>query len=122
MLLKNWKIRLTLTLNILLVSCGGTPPKMERPVKFYSGNPEKMAMCRNTKEQLAEYIVDAASKEITKQVAKGIVNAILAEDVQECILSSSDAFKTLAGVPWDDIGVMLRYQENLVFSCEKWKE
>lgn len=116
MLSKTLKTALILTLS----SCAGSPPKLERPVKLYSGSPSRQAMCRRTKESLAKFVKSNAQHTNTKNYARQVINQIIAEDGIECVKADSQAFGAMVGIPADDLRVLLQYQENLLYKCEKW--
>lgn len=112
------------TLSLLLASCAGKPPVMEHPVKFYSGSPSKQAMCRRTKAALTKWVQAIAQHSQTRQYAARVLESALAEDpkAEECIKADAKEFGSLIGVTAEDMKVLLQYQENLLYSCEKWKQ
>lgn len=118
MLSKTWKIALILALS----SCSGSPPKPERPIKMYSGSPGRQAMCRRTKESLAKFVKEVAQHSATRNLAREAINEIVAQDAIECIKADSAAFAQIVGIPADDLRVLLQYQENLLYKCERWKQ
>lgn len=115
-------LRTSLIATLSLAGCAGTPPKLERPVKYYGGVPEMGAMCRNTKKNLAAWLKGIAQHEFTRANAEPGVEALLAPDDIECIRADAKEFAALVGVPADDLRVLLQYQENLLYNCEKWKQ
>lgn len=123
---KTWKTLLTAILSAsLLFSCAGKPPAMERPVKFYGGVPERKAMCRNvTRKSMANWLRAIAQHSRTRAYADKAVAHALAADAREleCIASDSSGFAKLIGLPTDDLRVLLQHIENLVYSCERWKQ
>lgn len=119
---RTWKIRLTVGLSFLLTACAGTPPKLERPIKLYTGTPSRIAICRLTKAQVAGFAKSVAQHQRTKAYADKVVNAALVRDALECIAADSAKFSEFVGIHADDLRVLLQYQENLLYSCERWKQ
>ena len=113
-----------LLLAVVLAACAGKPPVMEHPVKFYSGSPSRQAMCRRTKEALTKWVVAIAQHSRTRQFASKVLDQALAEDPkgEDCIKADAKEFGSLIGLTADDMRVLLQYQENLLYSCEKWKQ
>lgn len=112
---------LIVAVNLCLLSCAGAPPKLERPVKFYSGSPSKEAMCRRTKAALTDWAVRMVRRPESRRYAVQAIRSALAEDGVECIPANAKEFGQMIGVPADDMRVLLQFQENLLFSCERWK-
>lgn len=106
---------------LALSSCAGSPPKMERPIKLYNGTPSKLALCRLTKGQVAGFAKSIAQHSRTKAYADRVVRAALALDALECIRADEAKFSEFVGIHADDLRVILQYQENLLYSCQKWK-
>lgn len=119
---KNLKTALMAGLSILLASCAGSPPKQERPVKFYGGVPERAAMCRVNKETLIAAAKRIARHSRTKAYAKKVIEASVAADAIECIGASEQKFASMVGIPADDLRVLLQFQEDLLYGCERWKQ
>lgn len=125
MLSKTWKISRTVILSALLASCAGKPPAMERKVIFYGGVPEREAMCRNvTRKSMAKWIQAIAQHSRTRAYAEKAVEFALAADAREieCIKADTPGFAKLIGMPADDLRVLLQHIENLIYSCERWKQ
>lgn len=124
--LKTLKILLIAVLSLaFLTSCAGKPPAMERPVKFYGGVPERESMCRNvTRKSFANWIRQIARHQRTRAYADKAVAYALAADKKEleCIRADEPGFAKLIGMPADDLRVLLQHIEDLVYSCEKWKQ
>lgn len=114
------KTSLIATLSLALYACAGSPPKMERPVKFYSGSASKQAMCRRTTARMVAFVKEIAKHDETKRYAAQVLAQALAKDDDECIKSSDPAFNTMIGTPADDLRVLLQYQEELLYKCQKW--
>lgn len=122
MLRKISKISLTVILSAITFSCAGSPPKMEHPVKFYTGSPSRQAMCRRTKARMTEYIRQIAQYQQTVDYAPKVLAAIMAADASECIKADAKEFGAMIGLTAEDMRVLLQYQENLLYKCEKWKQ
>lgn len=118
MRLKNWKIALT----IVLSSCAGSPPKQERPVKFYGGVPERASMCRVQKETLVGFAKKIAKHQRTRNYAERVIDAAVAKDALECIRADESKFANMVGIPADDLRVLLQFQEELLYACERWRQ
>jgi hypothetical protein len=119
----NWKKSLiSVASSLILVSCAGSPPKLERPVKLYNGTPSKLGVCRLTKGQVTAWAESIAQHQTSKAYAGKVINRALAVDALECIRADSAAFKGVIGILADDFRVLLQYQENLLYSCAKWKQ
>lgn len=112
-----------LLLAVVLAACAGKPPVMDHPVKFYSGSPSRQAMCRRTKEALTKWVVAIAQRSQTRKYAARVLEQALAADPkgEDCIKADAKEFGALIGVPADDMRVLLQYQENLLYSCERWR-
>lgn len=115
---KIWKTFLIVALS----SCSGSPPKPERPIKLYSGSPTREAMCRRTQANVAKFVNANARHMRTKSYAREYIAKVMAEDGLECISANAKEFAELVGIPADDLRVMLQYQENLIYKCERWKQ
>lgn len=95
---------------------------MERPVKLYYGSPERESLCRITKAD-----IEASAKRVfrygkTKAHVRKALDILIAEDAEECVPASDRAFAAFAGITFADLGVIMRYQEALVYKCEKWRQ
>lgn len=124
-LLKTLKILLISTLSLALFSCAGTPPKLEHPVNLYDGTPSRTSMCRKTKESLIQQLQTWAQYGFTKAHVRSAVGGFLAQQepaALDCIRADSPGFASMVGMPADDLRVLLQYIENLLYSCEKWKQ
>lgn len=119
---RSWKILLTGALSALLFSCAGSPPKMERPIKMWSGTPERGSICRLTQSQVGNMVHAIAQFTRTKSYASKVLARAMAADAFECIRAEDPKFATFAGITFDDLRVLLQYQENLLYSCERWKK
>lgn len=109
------------TLNFLLFSCAGKPPVMEHPVKFYSGSPSRQSMCRRTQKAMTEFVKKIAKHQLTKDHAEEVLASVMADDSEDCVKASDPAFGKMLGLTADDMRVLLQFQENLLYSCQKWK-
>jgi hypothetical protein len=95
---------------------------MERKIKLWSGTPERNSVCRLSKEESTQLAVALVANKFSKKYAHKIVNYALAEDKLECVRADAQAFAAFAGITFQDLGVLLRYQEALLYSCERWKQ
>lgn len=100
----------TVTLSLLLVACGGNPPKMERPIEVWNGAPERGGICRINASVLSQRL----------NIPEHVLAPVLAEGV-ECIPATDPRFQEFGCITFDDIGVIQRYTETLLNRCEKWK-
>lgn len=94
---------------------------MERRIKVYNGAPEYGAVCRVPRGNVAARAKLEARTEAFRQGADEWVTANLWPDTLECVSAHSPEFVRFVGIPTDDFGVILRYQETLVNRCERWK-
>lgn len=117
MLRNAFKIALIATLS----SCAGKPPVMDHPVQVYYGVHQKRAMCPATRAQVARWVTALAKQKLSKKYAARVVYAALKPDALECIGSDQEAFDTLIALPSADFEAVLKFQEDLLYSCEKWK-
>lgn len=117
---KIWKILLI----SILSGCAGTPPKLERPVSYYAGIPERSSMCRNVKSNLVDFLKKIAKHQGTRDQVENIVNTAFQADPLgvECVKADEPNFAALVGISADDLRVLLQYMENLVYKCERWKQ
>ncbi len=125
MLQKKSKILLIATLNFLLVGCAGTAPKLERKISVYHGAPERVSLCRESTAQLVARVEKWAQNDFTRMNVRGVLQKALASSepaALECIRADSREFATMLGLPADDMRVLLQYIENLLYSCERWKQ
>jgi hypothetical protein len=117
---KTSKILLIATLS--LSACSGNPPKMERQIKLWAGTPERKAICRLTNESITDWAQAIAQHTRTKLFASKVINRVMVAYRTECVAADSNDFKRYAGISFDDLRVLLQYQENLLYSCKKWKD
>lgn len=122
MRLKISRILLISTLSVSLMSCAGNPPKLERKVKYYGGVPSRKSLCRSTKESLVDFLKKFAIHDLTRANAEAAVDKLLVDDGTECVSADSKEFSSMVGIRSDDLRVLLQFQENLLYSCEKWKQ
>lgn len=95
---------------------------MEHPVKLYNGAPEVGGICRLKQAAIAKWAKKNLAQEESKKYVNAAVKQMFSEDDVECIDAKSDKFKSYGCYSFEDIRVMLRYEENLLYSCEKWKQ
>lgn len=100
----------TVTLSLLLVACGGTPPKMERPVEVWNGAPEHGGICKINASVLSQRL----------NIPEHVLAPIIAEGV-DCMPATDPRFQSYGCMTFDDIGVIQKYTETLLNRCEKWK-
>lgn len=110
------------TLSLILFSCAGSPPKLERPVKLYNGAPEVNGICRLTKPAIARIAKKALKTDDAKSQVNAVVKEMFAPDEVECIRADDRKFSNYGCYSFSDIAVMLRWQENLLYSCDRWKQ
>lgn len=118
----NLKTSLIATLSFLLLSCAGKPPVMEHPVKFYSGSPSRQSMCRRTQARMVAFVKEIAQHQFTADHAKEALASVMAPDGEDCVKASDPAFGNMLGLTAEDMRVLLQFQENLLYSCEKWRD
>lgn len=116
------KTTLILTLSLFLFGCGGIPPKLEHPVKMYLGAPEVGGICRLKKSAIARLAKKYLAKDESRNQVDSAVSVMFSKDEIECVDARSNEFKSYACYSLEDNRVLLRYQENLLYSCEKWKQ
>jgi hypothetical protein len=91
-----------------LQSCGNVPaPRMERPVKLYTGSPEMNGIC--TLSDVTEQ--SSMSPVLNKFIYKGTVT---------CIDASSEEFKAYMSMSWDDAEMLFIHNATLLNKCKKW--
>jgi hypothetical protein len=95
---------------------------MERPIKQFQGAPEVGGICRMTKEDLTRFAKKSVKTDLAKKHVPQVVGQMLAPNGMECVDAREKKFARYGCYSFDDIAVMLRYQENLLYSCEKWKQ
>lgn len=106
----------------MLFSCAGSPPKPERKVKLYNGAPEMNGICRLSRSAIKRF----ASRQLKTQAGKDSVATAVKEGFAvdpkeiECVRADSREFARYGCYAFDDIGVILRWQEALLHTCEKW--
>lgn len=115
-------MRKILILSFLAFSCAGSPPKMEHAVKLYIGDPASGQICRLTKSAIVKWAKKSLAREESKQYVNAAVREMFKPDDVECIDARDPKFKVFGAYSFEDISVMLRYQENLLYSCERWKQ
>jgi hypothetical protein len=93
---------------------------MEHPIKLYNGQPNLRAMCRTSQFQALVFARHALKRSASVKYADRVIKAALEADARECIESNNPAFAGLAGITFEDLGVLLRFQEELLYSCKKW--
>ena len=121
MLQKICKIALISTSSLLL-SCAGSAPKPERPIKLWNGTPERLAVCRTTLNKAEAFAKKHLRSDFSKSNVRRALMSALAPDGVECVSSDDPRFAAFLALTADDLGVILRYQENLLYSCERWKQ
>lgn len=114
------RISLISVLSFLLFSCAGTAPKLEHPVKFWNGTPERSAVCRTSSKKVIAFVQRELITDTARQQAATAIREALARDQVECVAADSEAFGGFVALTFEDIGALLRFQENLLFKCEKW--
>lgn len=71
-------------------------------------------------------IAALAKRALKSDAAKSQVNAIVrqgfAKDGKNCIRADDPEFAKFGAFSFSDIGVILRYEEDLIYSCERWKQ
>lgn len=71
-------------------------------------------------------IARVAKKNLRSDEAKTQVKALVkngfSSDEVECIRADDPEFAKYGGISFSDLGVLLRFQEDLLFSCERWKQ
>lgn len=104
-----WKTFLILML--LISSCNGTMPTMDKKVKVYNGSPEVGGICRGPN---------------TMKKTKAIKNSDFVidnkADSRECIDAYDDKFKAYGCMTFVDMAVLQKYTETLIKNCKKWKD
>jgi len=96
---------------------------MERDIKIYNGAPEVAGICRKNRVTVASNISQELKTSIAKEaVKKTLENNIAPDTASDCVSANSADFKKYAGISFQDLGVILRYIENLTYSCERWKK
>lgn len=113
---------LRISLILTLSACAGNPPKMERKIKLWNGTPERSAMCRTAVTKAVAFARKHLKQDASKSYAGQVVRAALVDDAVECIKSDDSKFAAFVGLTADDLGVLLRYQENLLYQCAEWKQ
>lgn len=112
--------RILILASLLMVGCAGSPPKMERPVKLFNGAPERGAVCRLSKKAIARVAKKLLKTREAKDQVSDVVKVMFAPDEIDCVSASSREFASYGCYTFSDIGVMLRWQEALLHSCDKW--
>lgn len=75
-----------------------------------------------------EDIVRLAKKSLRTKEAKEQVARLVREGFSEapegaeCIRADDPRFAQYGAYSFSDIAVLLRFQENLIFSCSQWKQ
>lgn len=95
---------------------------MERKIKQWNGAPEMGGICRMSRDDLAKLAKRALKTDLAKSQVRKIVKEGFAPDGVECIRADDPKFAEYGAYSFKDIAVLLRYQENLLFSCERWKQ
>lgn len=107
--------------SLFYCGCAGKPPAMERRIKVYNGAPEYVAVCRTPRAAIAAHARAEARTQAFKQGANDWIKENIAPEELECVPASSPEFARFVGIPAEDFGVLLRYQETLINRCERWK-
>jgi len=120
-LLKNFRILLIAT---LVSSCAGKPPEMERPLTMYYGEPSRGEMCQAEAQRVLVWVQKNLRYKASRKYAAKLLHANLNQlaTASSCISAKDPRFGTLVGLPVNDLGMLLKHMENLVYSCEKWKQ
>jgi hypothetical protein len=98
---------------LILVSCAGHAPQMERKVKIWNGAPEEAGICRMSSKDLKERSGMTYPLKMIKKVHQGFIGT-------ECIEATDEQFKAYACLTFQDLGVLNAYIEKLIYSCKKW--
>lgn len=97
---------------LCLVSCvSGNAPTMDRKIKIYNGAPEEIGICRLSTATLADKL--NTYPYFLKQFHKGTTS-------YECIGAAEDRFKQYSCMSFEDLGVLYKYIETLIYQCKKW--
>ncbi len=115
-------MRGSIIIALLLAGCAGNPPKMERPVKLWNGTPERQSLCRTSVDKAVAFAKKHLARDLSKSSAAKYMRSALLQDAVECIGANQKEFAAFVALTAEDLGVLLRYQENLLFSCQKWKQ
>lgn len=106
---------------VLTPACAGSPPKMERPIKLYNGVSARSEVCRLSQAQIQQLTQPQVVYDSTKEMLAQAIPHIFDEPpVLECIPANDERFDSMGAFTFDDLGVLLRYQEKLLNACEKW--
>jgi hypothetical protein len=108
---KTFRTSSTVTLLLLLNSCGSAP-KLERPITLWSGAPEVGGICKLTAEALFKRFPN---------VPRPLIDYIFTNrDDLECIDGKDPRMEQFSCETWQDKGVEARYVETLLNKCQKW--
>lgn len=88
-------------------------PKMERAVTVWSGAPEETSICHMTPSLISK--ISGYPPFVWSSV---LTNG---NPARICLPANSPEFKKFGALTFDDIGVLQRYIETLVNSCQQWK-
>lgn len=94
---------------------------MERAIKVYNGVPESREICRLSRKQVANFAAKVLKNQDAKEEVRRHVAAFISEAGQDCIDTTDRNFAKFAALTFDDLRILFRYQEKLIFSCEQWK-
>jgi len=114
-------MKLISALSFFLVACAGTPPKMERPIKIYNGVPESREICRLSRSAVSNFAQKTLREDLSKQEMRKNIASFISQGGADCIDTTDREFAKYAALKFDDLKVLIRYQEKLIFSCEQWK-
>lgn len=99
---------------MLFASCvSGNQPLMERKIKIWNGSPEEIGICRISTAELAPKIDTVEF--ILKSYHSGTTD-------YDCIPADNEEFKKYGCLSFEDIGVLYKYIETLIYSCKEWKQ
>lgn len=84
---------------------------MEHPILVWNGSPENSGVCRYKTEELAPLLAGSTDYFDVQGATRAYT----------CIKASSKDFRKFAGISFDDLGTILRYNETLKHSCRVWK-
>jgi hypothetical protein len=78
-------------------------------------------MCRTTVAKAVSFAKRSLVSDTSKAYVSKVMQAALVKDAVECVRADQKEFAAFVGLTADDLGVLLRYQESLIFNCAKWK-
>jgi hypothetical protein len=86
---------------------------MPSKVKVWNGRPDQIGICRLDPDE-----VPGPIKKYPTYIKKKLLAKI---DGETCIHASESIFKKYGCMSWQDLGVVQKYIETLLYSCKKWK-